>query len=266
MSTVASSAAARAATTAPKEVSLRTLYAGVGGPLVTVGLIQSANFCIYDSLRRALHKRDHPTSSGMDYMNNDSITNVAVSSMASGSFLSFITSPLLVVKTKQQIMTWDFRTALKDTMRKSVGSTKSVTSNFFIGFGPHFLSESVGRGIYFASYETLKRTMAAHNANSVGGESSSTTVTLPQRMAAAGMSGILCWSIIFPLDVLRNRLCAQAITQDAGNAWDMAKSMYAKEQFRPFYRGFTVTVLRAGPVAAAVLPVYDATLEWLNNN
>jgi len=237
----------------PRDISLRTLYAGVGAPLLTVGLIQSANFCIYDSLRRILHKREHPSASDFEYMNHDSIWNVAISSMAAGSILSFFTSPLLIVKTKQQVMTWDIRTAVRHTLQKR---GRPTINNFFVGFGPHFLSETVGRGVYFASYEMLKRKMAEE------GESASLT----QRMIAASMSGILCWSVIFPLDVLRNRLYAKAITMDAGSAWEMAQSMYREGQLKPFYRGFGVTVMRAGPVAAAVLPVYDTMLEWLNNS
>jgi hypothetical protein len=34
---------------------------------------------------------------------------------------------------------------------------------------------------------------------------------------------------------------------------------------KAFYRGFWLTVLRAGPVAAAVLPVYDLVLEKLSS-
>lgn len=234
-----------------RDLSLRALYAGVSGPLVTVGLVQSANFCMYDSFRRILHRRDHPFASDVDYMQHDSIWNVAISSMAAGSLLSFVTSPLLVLKTKQQVMTWTFSTAVRDTLKRR---NRPAALNFFVGFGPHFLSETIGRGVYFASYEGLKRGMAGPDQ----------PATLSQRMMAAGASGVLCWSVIFPLDVLRNRLYAKAIAVDAGSAWEMAKSMYRDGALKPFYRGFGITVLRAGPVSAAVLPVYDTTLEWLN--
>jgi solute carrier family 25 carnitine/acylcarnitine transporter 20/29 len=234
-----------------RDLSLRALYAGVSGPLVTVGLVQSANFCMYDSFRRILHRRDHPFASDVDYMQHDSIWNVAISSMAAGSLLSFVTSPLLVLKTKQQVMTWTFSTAMRDTLKRR---NRPAALNFYVGFGPHFLSETIGRGVYFASYERLKRDMAGPDE----------PATLLQRMMAAGASGVLCWSVIFPLDVLRNRLYAKAIVVDAGSAWEMAKSMYRDGALKPFYRGFGITVLRAGPVSAAVLPVYDTTLEWLN--
>lgn len=249
----------RALSAAPpaRQMNLRTLYAGVGGPLVTVGLIQSANFCIYDMMRRTLYSTQHPNAEHNDYMNNDSLQNVAISSTFAGVILSFITSPLLVVKTKQQFMTWNVKTALKDTLKRRVGQA-SALPNFFVGFGPHFISESLGRGIYFCTYETLKRKFAAENG----------TASLGMRMVAAAASGIVCWSIIFPCDVLRNRLCANAaVSNESGTSvWRLAQNMYAQGKLRPFYRGFGVTVLRAGPVAASVLPVYDTTLEWLNED
>jgi hypothetical protein len=40
--------------------------------------------------------------------------------------------------------------------------------------------------------------------------------------------------------------------------------MYAEQGWRGFFRGFTVTILRAGPVAAFILPVYDVALDQLN--
>ncbi len=43
----------------------------------------------------------------------------------------------------------------------------------------------------------------------------------------------------------------------------MAQAVYRE---RALYRGFSVTVLRAGPVAAMVLPVYDLALEYLSSS
>lgn len=236
----------------PRSINLRTLYAGVSGPLLTVGVLQSVNFLMYDSIRRVLHRQDHPGASNLNYLNHDSLFNVMLSALGTGTVMSVLTSPLFVVKTKQQVMTWKFQRTIRDTWRHGA-------KGFFVGFGPHFINETVGRAAYFGTYEVVKRHLAKE------GESA----TLTDRMIAACSSGIVCWGIIFPFDVLRSRLYQRAILMDgnAGSAWELTKSMYQHQGgLRPFYRGFGVTVLRAGPVAAAVLPVYDTTLEWLNEN
>ena len=104
--------------------SIRALYSGVTGPLLTVGMIQSLNFAIYDSLRRILHRHSHPLASDSDYLHNDSLANVTVSAMAAGSVLALCTSPLLVVKTKQQIMEWNFQRAVRDTLQSNKKSLR----------------------------------------------------------------------------------------------------------------------------------------------
>jgi hypothetical protein len=203
-----------------------------------VGLIQAINFGVYDSLRRLLHPH-------ADYRTHDSLAHVTMAGFASGAVVSLLTAPLVVVKTKQQIMSWNFQTAFLHTLR---------SGNFFVAFWPHALSGTFGRAIYFCSYEALKRRWS-HDA----------AETLTLRMIAAGLSGILCWSIIFPLDAIRSRINAQAIHGHPESAWNMATNMY-KHNPQSFFRGFQVTVLRAGPVAAAVLPVYDCTLDWLQDH
>lgn len=82
-------------------------------------------------------------------------------------------------------------------------------------------------------------------------------------MASAGVAGMACWTILFPLDVLRNRLFATT-EQQYLSAWTMAKRIYQEGGVRGFYRGYGISIFRAGPVAALVLPIYDMTLEHLN--
>jgi solute carrier family 25 carnitine/acylcarnitine transporter 20/29 len=216
-------------------------------------MIQSVNFAIYDSMRRVLHRRSHPEASDADYLNHDSLTNITISSMVAGSVLAIFTSPLLVIKTKQQIMEWPVKKAVLDTLHSS--------KNFYVGFGPHCVAEVFGRGVYFCTYESLKRSFLKH-------KPLNTTVTLQERCVSAAMAGIVCWSMIFPFDALRSRMYAQALSPVTPmTSWEMAKNMYREQNsMRPFFRGFGVTVVRAGPVAAAVLPIYDTTLEWLSTD
>lgn len=244
--------------------TVRALYSGIGVPIITVGLVQSANFAIYDSVRRVLHKRDFPDAAELDYLEKDSLLNVAASSMVAGSVLAFFTSPFIILKTKQQIMDWSFQKAFRDTLSVQRGSRRPAVSNFYVGFGPHFTAECFGRGFYFYCYEGLKRACLERK-RKVGGDDESLTLSLHERMMSAALSGILCWTFIFPVDALRSRMYAQSLSMDSKTSWQLARDMYRESQsLRPFYRGFSVTVMRAGPVAAAVLPVYDTTLAWLS--
>jgi len=88
-------------------------------------------------------------------------------------------------------------------------------------------------------------------------------------MICAASSGMICWAFIFPADVIRSKLYAKSLnTQVQPTTMDgihLARQMVKEEGIKSLYRGMGVTVLRAGPVAAAVLPVYDSVLEWLSS-
>jgi solute carrier family 25 carnitine/acylcarnitine transporter 20/29 len=243
-------------------------------------MVQSINFAVYDSCRRMLYNLDHPEqqqqqqagSSSSNYLHNDSLYNVAASSMVAGSILACFTSPMLIVKTQQQVYGHSFRKAVQEMMLPD--RTKPLQfRNMFVGFGVHSFSEIIGRAIYFVTYEHLKRSLYQYRCCQQEQDLADLTasvnvnrVNLTDRMACAAMSGILCWAAIFPIDAVRCRLYAErpSVHTKRLTAVQMAQNMYQQAGWRAFYRGFGVTVLRAGPVAAAVLPVYDLTLETLS--
>ena len=254
---------------APSLSHVKRLYNGISGPLVTVGLVQSMNFAVYDSVRRTLHSLDTQqeiattSTHTSHYLNHDRLLNVWLSAVTAGSVLATMTSPMLIVKTQQQVHNLSFRQALH-AFRGANDSAFSI-SRMYIGFAPHFFAETMGRGLYFVTYEGLKR----YWTQQVQGREHPTMTT---RMVCAGLSGIACWALIFPFDALRCRLYAQANHSQQQevierlSARQMARKLYQKSGLGRFYRGFTVTVLRAGPVAAAVLPIYDFTLDQLNRH
>jgi hypothetical protein len=69
------------------------------------------------------------------------------------------------------------------------------------------------------------------------------------------------------MDALRARLYSQTIMHGGASsqgALELFRAIYTQQGIMPFYRGFGVTLLRAGPVSAAILPIYDMTLDWIN--
>lgn len=239
--------------------SIRALYAGISGPLVTVGASQALMFSVYDTTRRSLYSFTNNNDENENYSHNDSLGNVFCSAVVAGASMSIATGPMQIIKTKQQIMVWSFQRAVRDT---------SSLAKLFVGYRLHAFCSGLGRGIYMSTYESTKRYLAKHN------EKDGNKITLAQRAICAASSGTLSWALIFPADVVRCRIYAQSISnnrKEVGNprgAWDVAKTIYQQSgnSIRPFYRGFGVTVLRAGPVAAFVLPIYDLTLEYLQKN
>ena len=253
--------------------TLRALYSGASGPLMTVGIVQAINFTIYDTVRRVLHRLDKPnsTSSSDDYLKNDSLTNCAVAGLIAGSGVAIISSPLMMVKNRQQVTGSGLRDAIRSALMcsssgggGSSGGGRLSAKRCFRGFFPHYIAEAPGRAIYYFVYEGCKRQIAKSrcNNNNGGCDNTTTTITLKDRMVSAALSGILCWAFIFPMDTLRSRLYNQDGPKILSTT-EMAKQIYKEGVF---YRGFWLTVMRAGPVAAAVLPVYDICLEKLSSS
>jgi len=170
---------------------------------------------------------------------DDQLTSVARAAGAAGAVLACLTSPLLLTKVHQQTKFMNFGAALRHTYK----------TGLFVAFAPHFCGEVGGRMVYFTIYEHLKRQREA---------------SLPYRMLCAAVAGVTCWSVIFPLDVVRNRMYSLAGKPHMPTASSLFVDIVKNEGWRSLYRGYGVTLLRAGPVAAAVLPVYDGMRDWLD--
>lgn len=259
--------------------SLTTLYAGVTGPILTIGVIQSLNFAIYDSVRRVLYQRQLRSKHGDnvghglpdDYLHYDNLQNVALASFISGAATSIFTSPVTLVKTKQQLMQWSFRKTIQETWSR--GNARLGLQNFYAGYGIHLCCDAFGRSLYMLTYEYLKRKLSEgqHTTNNIGvdiNRASSANLSIPQRMMCAASAGMTCWAFIYPADVIRSRLYSQSInSQSLPSTMDgirLAKQMVKEDGVRSLYRGISITVARAGPVAAAILPVYDYVLDKLS--
>jgi hypothetical protein len=69
--------------------------------------------------------------------------NVAIASFLAGASTSVLTSPMVIVKTKQQTMVWGFRKAVRETYRngrKDSGKSHMLKGicTLYTGFGAHF--------------------------------------------------------------------------------------------------------------------------------
>ena len=242
--------------------SIRSLYAGLTGPLVSVGLVQSLNFALYDSFRKYLYTRQHPSdhsqhNNNKDYLFKDSLSNVLCSSLATGFCITFVTSPVFVIKTKQQITGKSFIKIFKSTINHPAGF-----KNFYVGLGPHMICETVWRGCYFTAYEHLKRQLSAfYNVPS------QQPLPLPHTMACAGVAGAFAWAIMFPVDVVRSRMYAQAAKfpnhPDPLSSLQMVKSLWKEARFKLFYRGIFINILRLTPMQMTLLPCYDFASQIL---
>jgi solute carrier family 25 carnitine/acylcarnitine transporter 20/29 len=90
---------------------------------------------------------------------------------------------------------------------------------------------------------------------------------LYQRIVAGALAGISGWLVIYPLDVIKSRLQADALSPGLNkyaSMTDCFRVSYRQGGVRSLYSGLGFTLLRAVPVASVILPCYDATYFLLS--
>jgi len=204
------------------------LYRGILPPLLSTGVVQSLNFGVYENIRSFLSPRSE----------DPQLWSITAAAFASGA----ATSPLTAIVTKFKLLQ-----QVKGT------SVATIVTNIrelrpFRFYPVHLILESVGRAVYMTTYVYSKQVVEAngYNNNDFG-----------WRVACGAISGVVAWTSIYPMDVLRSRLFSggESVTVSS-----VAKTM---KQDGAMFRGLGFTLVRAAPVAGVVLTCYDMVLDWI---
>ena len=232
--------------------TFRALFRGMGPPLLTAGFIQSGILGIYENMRRSLWAGEpHLTPLYID----------GIAGTASGVCISCLTSPIMRIKVQQQLDGKPFWQTLE-----KVAATRTLYS----GYSMTLLFES-SRGIYMIAYSVLKQSLSrelqidARGRRHDGHQGGS--LPLWARTAAGAGANVICWSIMYPVDVVRSVQMSQSTAasskHDARGALRCARALVRDGGVARLYRGFVATMLRAGPVAGIILPCFELVLPWL---
>ncbi|KAL1933385.1 hypothetical protein VTP01DRAFT_7475 [Rhizomucor pusillus] len=129
------------------------------------------------------------------------------------------------------------------------------------GFGLHLLRDTVGTGVYFGGYETTKFLLTSE-------ERPAGPMT---QFLAGGICGILCWLAVFPIDLVKSLLQKDVLAPCPRypDAATCIHDIYKTRGFTGFYRGVTVTLMRAFPMHSLNFLVYEQTLvlvRYLSNH
>ena len=216
--------------------SLARLYRGVLPPLLSTGIVQSLNFGVYENTRSWLHPTRNTDDSTLDDSPMWTITTAAFVAGAA-------TSPLTAIVTKFKL--------LQQVKGKSVLSIVGDLRNLqpFKYYHVHLTLESVGRAVYMSTYVGSKRTVQffGYDPNGFG-----------WRVACGAASGVVAWTSIYPLDVLRSRLFSSS-----GKPQGIVAAYETMQREGAMFRGLGFTLVRAAPVAGVVLTCYDVVLDWI---
>jgi solute carrier family 25 carnitine/acylcarnitine transporter 20/29 len=225
-------------------------YKGTLTPLIGVGACVSVQFSVNEYMKRFYDsKSDGKPLSLAQYFNCGA---------AAGFANGFLASPIEHIRIRLQTQTGDQKlfSGPIDCAKKVYQS--SGISGIYKGLLPTLFRESVGLGIYFATYEAL-----------VGREIKATNIARNDIPAwrlcmYGGLSGYALWIGIYPVDVIKSKLQTDNIkTPQYRGSIDVFKDVLAKNGIKGFYKGFVPTIMRAAPANGATFAVFEVTMRML---
>lgn len=224
------------------------LYKGVTSPMLGVAIMNASIFGLYN-LSLSYQRSHH-------FLESYPLTQVFIAGALSGLGSSLITSPIDLLKIRQQMhistptrSTW---TVFTDVLR-----TEGLTRGLYRGWCTTAIRD-LGYGPYFASYELLNAHLRSWKGT---GELSNLDMAV-----SGGIAGVFAWVSTFWADVVKTKIQASSHLDDRGKGslfWRTAKRTWQQGRWRGFFTGVGPTVLRAIPVNAVLFVSYEVTKDYL---
>lgn len=194
----------------------------------------------------------------------------------SGLVLSVISTPIQVVKIQQQVAT---ETNIRGTIKLCYRN--AGWRCFYRAYTSMLVLEGPGRAVYFGMYEAMKiainnykyRMRDGHTWDNNGEYSHTFELIKPAftpdfqeergtRMLAAATAGVTSWIFAYPFDVIKSRMQLDYDRRLYRSTWQCFLVTYNEGGVRALYSGIGYTIVRAAPVAATILPIYETVKDY----
>ncbi|KAI8596739.1 mitochondrial carrier domain-containing protein [Dissophora ornata] len=314
------------------EERLGGFFRGMIPPLITVSIIKSISFSVYEGSKQKIRSKSEslqgntiPSLIGLTF----------ISGSVAGTVVAMMSSPLELVKLQRQLEKLMAMHARKEAeitsltgdalLRKGLAADKKISlsslsspaalakaerqshgsisqygapkeeagtsswrtakaivqkkgwTGLYKGVNLHVARDFLGTGIYFSSYETIKRLMSEtiehikphhHQQGLSASPSTSTQLKGPGPMVhffAGGLCGVFSWLVVFPIDLVKSVVQKEALISNPrySGALDCAKDIVRRDGVRGLYRGLSVTCYRAMPIHSLNFLVYEAVMDYV---
>ena len=229
---------------------LFSLYRGVAIPFFTTGIMQSLNFAIYGSMKYQL-MNNYVVTNEMSYLQS-----VFLSGSVSGGVMSIFATPIQLIKIQYQ--TNSLMTIKKLNYELLFGKKLPLIA-LYRGYGVTALGDIFGRGLYMYTYESMKLYLSKQDQNDMKNDE----ISMINKMISAAFAGSFTWFVFFPIDVIKTRVQAD-INGVSGRQHfvNIIRRNSPLDALRILYKGSLYAIIRAAPVAASILPVYEFLNQW----
>lgn len=231
---------------------LSGFYKGTLTPLVGVGACVSVQFSVNEYMKRYYDAKLHGQPLSLLQFFNCG----AVAGFANG----FLASPIEHIRIRLQTQTGSSNSfsGPVDCFKK-VYQKGGLFSGIYKGLAPTLFRESVGLGVYFATYEALIARELSNKVYPTRGDVPGWKLCM-----FGGLSGYALWIVIYPVDVLKSKLQTDSLSKPVyRGSVDVARDVFKKAGIKGFYKGFVPTILRAAPANGATFAVFELTMRLL---
>ena len=136
------------------------------------------------------------------------------------------------------------------------------TSGAWRGLSATMLRDGIPHGVWFASYEYAKTSLALQSRSEGGEENGKADVAIP--MLSGAFAATTAWLVGYPADLIKTRI--QAGSGERG-VLDVTRELIRESGGRPIlglYRGLTLKLCRAIPASAIGFLTYETAAKLLS--
>ncbi|RKF59793.1 putative mitochondrial carrier C29A3.11c [Erysiphe neolycopersici] len=263
-----------------KTESYRGFTRGVVAPLLSVTLVRTVSFSIYQRSKYSYAtwiKQNfgtdpllHVNTPG-NYPNLSTISCFGAAGATAGSLITLVSCPFELTKLSAQVSNLDVNRKLgvyKSYDARKIAATyqnkgtfktaKNIIKNrgilgLYAGFHLHLLRDTVGTAAYFMTYESAKQILATVSLD----KSSGNPFTI---VIAGGVCGVASWVLIYPIDSAKSIYQTSSLTTTKGQPVPMPPRI----QFlnKRMYRGLGVSMGRS----CLVNSIFFSAFEFVKKN
>ncbi|KAI8092530.1 mitochondrial carrier domain-containing protein [Halteromyces radiatus] len=231
------------------------LYRGVASPLAGIGLCNAVVFMSNGEFRRILQNGSNRELS---------LAEIGIAGAFAGSVMSFFNCPIELLKVKLQTQdpkgvigaNGKLEPPYKGVLECGVRTVRAHgIQGIYRGLGITLLRDFPSYGLYFVTYEGLKRTFQSMKKNP---EEQLSTFDL---LMAGGLAGFGAWIPAYPQDVIKSRMQNDPRLKSSLAA---LRTLIREAGARSLLSGVGPTMARAFPANAATFFAYEMAMDVMN--
>mmetsp|Transcript_22286 Transcript_22286/g.22459 ORF Transcript_22286/g.22459 Transcript_22286/m.22459 type:complete len:344 (+) Transcript_22286:238-1269(+) len=236
-------------------------FKGMSSPLAGQQFFRAASFVTFHHTLKQLQN-----SAGAKPNEVPKFSNLIFAGSITGFIVSFIETPIDLIKTKLQIQI--FKQTNNPYYRPVYNNASNCTMHMLKTYGIRALWQGwaatmirnvPANGCFFSVNELWKHAIAKHNQISVH------DLQTHHRLIAGAAAGLGYWMGAYPLDVVKSRIELQHFKSRL-SWWRTVKMIYNESGWRGFYRGLGPCAVRAVFACAGMFCVADTVREVLRRH